>query len=125
MGIPFQWLGHLAPACWRNFRRYRADRHGGSFPSASSWVLPDCLSGITEEWSSTRCSCCRPGCAQATSRASLACTRSGPHRAVITKLDETIEAGGVMQPALPSNIPIAYLCKASRSRDIREASWKQ
>jgi flagellar biosynthesis protein FlhF len=42
---------------------------------------------------------------------------------VITKLDETLEAGGVLHAALPSNIPIAYLCNGPRvPEDIREAS---
>jgi flagellar biosynthesis GTPase FlhF len=42
---------------------------------------------------------------------------------VITKLDETLEAGGVMHAALPSDIPIAYLCSGPRvPEDIREAS---
>ena len=46
-----------------------------------------------------------------------------PTEVVITKLDETAEAGGVMHAALPSNIPIAYLCNGPRvPEDIREAS---
>ncbi|HYP91496.1 MAG TPA: hypothetical protein VEQ59_25185, partial [Polyangiaceae bacterium] len=46
-----------------------------------------------------------------------------PTEMVITKLDETLEAGGVLHAALPSNIPIAYLCNGPRvPEDIREAS---
>ena len=46
-----------------------------------------------------------------------------PTEVVITKLDETVEAGGVLHAALPSNIPIAYLCNGPRvPEDIREAS---
>ena len=46
-----------------------------------------------------------------------------PTEVVITKLDETVEAGGVLHAALPAGIPIAYLCNGPRvPEDIREAS---
>jgi flagellar biosynthesis protein FlhF len=127
MGIPFQIASDRS-----SFRRAMAeitadivlvDTAGRSTP-ASSWVLPDCLSGITEDLAK-HALLVLPAWLRASDVARVADLYEvpAPTEVVITKLDETIEAGGVMHAALPSNIPIAYLCNGPRvPEDIREAS---
>jgi len=127
MGIPFQVASDRG-----SFRRALAeitadivlvDTAGRSTP-ASNWVLPDCLAGTTEDLAK-HALLVLPAWLRASD-----VTRIGglyevpaPTEVVITKLDETLEAGGVMHAALPSNIPIAYLCNGPRvPEDIREAS---
>jgi flagellar biosynthesis protein FlhF len=127
MGIPFQVASDRS-----SFRRALAeitadivlvDTAGRSTP-ASSWVLPDCLSGMTEEMAK-HALLVLPAWLRASDVARVAGLYEvpAPTEVVITKLDETIEAGGVLHAALPSNIPIAYLCNGPRvPEDIREAS---
>jgi flagellar biosynthesis protein FlhF len=127
MGIPFQIASDRA-----SFRRALAeitadivlvDTAGRSTP-ASSWVLPDCLSGMTEEMEK-HALLVLPAWLRASdvARVSGLYEVPAPTEVVITKLDETVEAGGVLHAALPSNIPIAYLCNGPRvPEDIREAS---
>jgi flagellar biosynthesis protein FlhF len=127
MGIPFQIASDRA-----SFRRALAeitadivliDTAGRSTP-ASSWVLPDCLSGMTEDMEK-HALLVLPAWLRASdvARVSGLYEVPAPTEVVITKLDETLEAGGVLHAALPSNIPIAYLCNGPRvPEDIREAS---
>jgi flagellar biosynthesis protein FlhF len=127
MGIPFQIASDRS-----SFRRAMAeitadivlvDTAGRSTP-ASSWALPDCLSGITEDLAK-HALLVLPAWLRASdvTRVAELYQVPAPTEVVITKLDETIEAGGVMHAALPSNIPIAYLCNGPRvPEDIREAS---
>jgi flagellar biosynthesis protein FlhF len=127
MGIGFQVASDRS-----SFRRALAeitadivlvDTAGRSTP-ASSWVLPDCLSGVTEDMAK-HALLVLPAWLRASD-----VTRIGglyevpaPTEVVITKLDETVEAGGVLHAALPESIPIAYLCNGPRvPEDIREAS---
>jgi flagellar biosynthesis protein FlhF len=127
MGIPFQVASDRS-----SFRRALAeitadivlvDTAGRSTP-ASSWVLPDCLSGITEELEK-HALLVLPAWLRASdvSRIKDLYEVPAPTEVVITKLDETVEAGGVLHAALPESIPIAYLCNGPRvPEDIREAS---
>lgn len=127
MGIPFQVASDRA-----SFRRGLAeitadivlvDTAGRSTP-ASSWVLPDCLAGMTEDIA-RHALLVLPAWLRASDvlRIQGLYEVPAPTEVVITKLDETIEAGGVLHAALPSNIPIAYLCNGPRvPEDIREAS---
>lgn len=127
MGIPFQIASDRA-----SFRRALAeitadivliDTAGRSTP-ASSWVLPDCLLGMTEDMEK-HALLVLPAWLRASdvARVSGLYEVPAPTEVVITKLDETVEAGGVLHAALPSNIPIAYLCNGPRvPEDIREAS---
>ena len=127
MGIPFQVASDRG-----SFRRALAeitadivlvDTAGRSTP-ASSWVLPDCLAGLPEELTK-HALLTLPAWLRASDVSRIAGLYEVPAatEVVITKLDETIEAGGVMHAALPENIPIAYLCNGPRvPEDIREAS---
>jgi flagellar biosynthesis protein FlhF len=127
MGIPFQVASDRS-----SFRRAMAeitadivlvDTAGRSTP-ASGWVLPDCLSGMTEDMAK-HALLVLPAWLRASDvlRIRDLYEVPAPTEVVITKLDETIEAGGVLHAALPSNIPIAYLCNGPRvPEDIREAS---
>jgi flagellar biosynthesis protein FlhF len=127
MGIPFQIASDRA-----SFRRAMAeitadivlvDTAGRSTP-ASSWVLPDCLTGMTEDMAK-HALLVLPAWLRASdvARVSGLYEVPAPTEVVITKLDETVEAGGVLHAALPSNIPIAYICNGPRvPEDIREAS---
>jgi flagellar biosynthesis protein FlhF len=46
-----------------------------------------------------------------------------PTGAVVTKTDETMQHGGVVQAALSSDLPLAYICNGPRvPEDIRDAS---
>lgn len=46
-----------------------------------------------------------------------------PTELIITKLDETVQAGGVLHAALPNQTPIAYLCNGPRvPEDIQDAT---
>lgn len=127
MGIPFQVASDRA-----SFRRGLAeitadivlvDTAGRSTP-ASSWVLPDCLNGTTEDMLK-HALLVLPAWLRASDVARIGSLYEvpAPTEVVITKLDETLEAGGVLHAALPSDIPIAYLCNGPRvPEDIREAS---
>jgi flagellar biosynthesis protein FlhF len=127
MGIPFQVASDRA-----SFRRAMAeitsdivlvDTAGRSTP-ASSWVLPDCLAGMTEDMVK-HALLVLPAWLRASdvNRIGSLYEVPAPTEVVITKLDETVEAGGVLHAALPSDIPIAYLCNGPRvPEDIREAS---
>mgnify|MGYP001599978211 FL=1 len=127
MGIPFQIASDR-----NSFRRAMAemtadivlvDTAGRSTP-ASSWVLPDCLQGMTEEMEK-HALLVLPAWLRASdvARVSGLYEVPAPTEVVITKLDETVEAGGVLHAALPSNIPIAYICNGPRVPEyIREAS---
>lgn len=126
MGIPFQVASDRS-----SFRRALAemtadivlvDTAGRSTP-ATSWVLPECLNGI--EGMTKHALLTLPAWLRASDVGRIASLYEvpAPTEVVITKLDETVEAGGVMHAALPSNIPIAYLCNGPRvPEDIREAS---
>jgi flagellar biosynthesis protein FlhF len=127
MGIPFQVASDRS-----SFRRALAEISAdivlvdtaGRSTQASSWSLPDCLAGVTEDVVK-HALLVLPAWLRASD-----VTRIGelyevpaPTEVVITKLDETAEAGGVMHAALPESIPIAYLCSGPRvPEDIREAS---
>lgn len=127
MGIPFQVASDRS-----SFRRALAeisadivlvDTAGRSTP-ASSWALPDCLAGTTEDLLK-HALLVLPAWLRASDVTRVAGLYEvpAPTEVVITKLDETVEAGGVLHAALPSNIPIAYLCNGPRvPEDIREAS---
>jgi len=127
MGIPFQVASDRG-----SFRRALGEMTAdivlvdtaGRSTATSSWALPDCLSGVTEDLV-RHALLVLPAWLRAgdVSRISELYEVSAPTEVVITKLDETIEVGGVMHAALPSNIPIAYLCNGPRvPEDIREAS---
>jgi flagellar biosynthesis protein FlhF len=127
MGIPFQVASDKS-----SFRRALSEISAdivlvdtaGRSTSASSWVLPDCLSSITEDMVK-HALLVLPAWLRASdvTRISGLYEVPAPTEVVITKLDETLEAGGVMHAALPTNIPIAYLCNGPRvPEDIREAS---
>jgi flagellar biosynthesis protein FlhF len=127
MGIPFQVASDRS-----SFRRALAeitadivlvDTAGRSTP-ASSWMLPDCLSGVTEDMAK-HALLVLPAWLRASDVTRIAGLYEvpAPTEVVITKLDETVEAGGVMHAALPESIPIAYLCGGPRvPEDIREAT---
>ena len=127
MGIPFQVASDRS-----SFRRALAeitadivlvDTAGRSTPAAS-WVLPDCLNGATEEMEK-HALLVLPAWLRASDVARISSLYEvpAPTEIVITKLDETVEAGGVLHAALPESIPIAYLCNGPRvPEDIREAS---
>lgn len=127
MGIPFQ-VASDRPSFRRGLAEITADivlvdTAGRSTP-ASSWVLPDCLAGMTEDIA-RHALLVLPAWLRASDvlRIQGLYEVPAPTEVVITKLDETIEAGGVLHAALPSNIPIAYLCNGPRvPEDIREAS---
>jgi flagellar biosynthesis protein FlhF len=127
MGIPFQVASDRS-----SFRRALAEISAdivlvdtaGRSTSGSSWVLPDCLSAVTEDMAK-HALLVLPAWLRASDveRIGDLYEVPAPTEVVITKLDETIEVGGVMHAALPSNIPIAYLCNGPRvPEDIREAS---
>jgi flagellar biosynthesis protein FlhF len=127
MGIPFQVGSDRA-----SFRRALAeisadivlvDTAGRSTPT-SSWMLPDCLAGATEDMV-RHALLVLPAWLRASDVTRVASLYEvpAPTEVVVTKLDETVEAGGILHAALPSNIPIAYLCNGPRvPEDIREAS---
>lgn len=127
MGIPFQAASDRA-----SFRRALAeisadivlvDTAGRSTPT-SSWVLPECLTGLPEDIVK-HALLVLPAWLRASDVTRILSLYEAPQptEVVITKLDETIEAGGVMHAALPESIPIAYLCNGPRvPEDIREAS---
>jgi flagellar biosynthesis protein FlhF len=127
MGIPFQIASDRG-----TFRRALAelsadivlvDTAGRSTPTAS-WVLPECLA-VTGEDLIKHALLVLPAWLRASDvgRIKDLYEVPAPTEVVITKLDETVEVGGVMHAALPSNIPIAYLCNGPRvPEDIREAS---
>jgi flagellar biosynthesis protein FlhF len=127
MGIPFQVASDRV-----SFRRALAemsadivlvDTAGRSTPT-SSWVLPECLAGLPEEIAK-HALLVLPAWLRASDVTRILGLYEAPQptEVVITKLDETIEAGGVMHAALPESIPIAYLCSGPRvPEDIREAS---
>ena len=127
MGIPFQVASDRA-----SFRRALAEISAdivlvdtaGRSTAASSWVLPDCLTGVTEDMAK-HALFVLPAWLRASDVTRIADLYEvpAPTEVVITKLDETLEAGGVLHAALPSDIPIAYLCNGPRvPEDIREAS---
>ena len=104
--------------------RGRRQRRRGRSTAASSWALPECLNGAAEEMT-RHALLVLPAWLRASdvSRVVGLYEAPAPTEVVITKLDETLEAGGVLHAALPSNIPIAYLCNGPRvPEDIREAS---
>ncbi len=127
MGIAFQVASDRS-----SFRRALAeitadivlvDTAGRSTP-ASSWVLPECLNGTAEDMT-RHALLVLPAWLRASdvTRVVSLYEAPAPTEVVITKLDETLEAGGVLHAALPTNIPIAYLCNGPRvPEDIREAS---
>lgn len=127
MGIAFQIASDRS-----SFRRALAeipadivlvDTAGRSTP-ASSWTLPECLSGSAEDMA-RHALLVLPAWLRASDveRIRGLYEVPAPTEVVITKLDETVEAGGVLHAALPSSIPIAYLCNGPRvPEDIREAS---
>jgi flagellar biosynthesis protein FlhF len=99
------------------------DTAGRSTP-ATSFVLPDCLNGVAEDMT-RHALLVLPAWLRAVDVARVASLYEAPRvtEIVITKLDETLEVGGVLHAALPSDIPIAYLCNGPRvPEDIREAS---
>jgi flagellar biosynthesis protein FlhF len=127
MGIPFQIASDRG-----TFRRALAEMSAdivlvdtaGRSTAGSSWALPDCLSGVTEDMLK-HALLVLPAWLRASDvgRIGNLYEVPAPTEVVITKLDETVEAGGVLHAALPSNIPIAYLCNGPRvPEDIREAS---
>lgn len=96
----------------------------GRSTAASSWALPECLNGTADDMTK-HALLVLPAWLRASDVSRIAGLYEvpAPTEMVITKLDETVEAGGVMHAALPSNIPIAYLCNGPRvPEDIREAS---
>lgn len=127
MGIPFQVASDRS-----SFRRALAeisadivlvDTAGRSTPT-SSWVLPECLTGLPEDMVK-HALLVLPAWLRSSDVTRILSLYEAPQptEVVITKLDETIEAGGVMHAALPESIPIAYLCNGPRvPEDIREAS---
>jgi flagellar biosynthesis protein FlhF len=127
MGIPFQIASDRS-----SFRRALAeisadivlvDTAGRSTPT-SSWVLPDCLAVAGDDLAK-HALLVLPAWLRASDvgRIGELYEVPAPTEVVITKLDETVEVGGVMHAALPSNIPIAYVCNGPRvPEDIREAS---
>lgn len=127
MGIPFQVASDRS-----SFRRAMAEMTAdivlvdtaGRSTAASSWVLPDCLAGLTEDFAK-HALLTLPAWLRAADvvRVSDLYQVPAPTEVVITKLDESMEAGGVLHAALPGGIPIAYLCNGPRvPEDIREAS---
>ena len=127
MGIPFQIASDRG-----TFRRALAEISAdivlvdtaGRSTAGSGWVLPDCLSAVTEEMVK-HALLVLPAWLRASDVGRIGDLYEvpAPTEVVITKLDETVEAGGVLHAALPSNIPIAYLCNGPRvPEDIREAS---
>jgi flagellar biosynthesis protein FlhF len=127
MGIPFQIASDRG-----TFRRALAEISAdivlvdtaGRSTAGSSWVLPDCLSAMTEDMIK-HALLVLPAWLRASDVGRIGDLYEvpAPTEVVITKLDETVEAGGVLHAALPSNIPIAYLCNGPRvPEDIREAS---
>jgi flagellar biosynthesis protein FlhF len=87
-------------------------------------VLPDCLASITEEMQK-HALLVLPAWLRASDVARIGELYQvpAPTEVVITKLDETVDVGGVMHASLPASIPIAYLCNGPRvPEDIREAS---
>lgn len=127
MGIPFQVASDRS-----SFRRALAeisadivlvDTAGRSTP-ASSWMLPECLAGVGDEMTK-HALLVLPAWLRASDVTRIADLYEVPAatEVVITKLDETVEVGGVMHAALPESIPIAYLCNGPRvPEDIREAT---
>jgi flagellar biosynthesis protein FlhF len=127
MGIPFQ-----VAADRSSFRRALAEINAdivlvdtaGRSTAGSSWVLPDCLAGISEDIVQ-HALLVLPAWLRASDVGRIEQLYDVPAATelVITKLDETVEAGGVMHAALPHGLPIAYLCNGPRvPEDIREAS---
>jgi flagellar biosynthesis protein FlhF len=130
MGIPFQVASDRS-----SFRRALAEISAdivlvdtaGRSTAASSWTLPDCLAGITEDFAK-HALLTLPAWLRAADvvRVSELYQVPAPTEVVVTKLDETAEAGGVLHAALRAgspSIPIAYLCNGPRvPEDIREAS---
>jgi flagellar biosynthesis protein FlhF len=46
-----------------------------------------------------------------------------PTGAVFTKIDETLQHGGIVQAILSNDLPVAYVCNGPRvPEDIRDAS---
>jgi flagellar biosynthesis protein FlhF len=127
MGIVFQVAGDKA-----SFRRALAEISAdivlvdtaGRSTAAASWALPECLTAAPEEMVK-HALLVLPAWLRASdvSRITTLYEVPAPTEVVITKLDETLEAGGVLHAALPTDIPIAYLCHGPRvPEDIREAS---
>jgi flagellar biosynthesis protein FlhF len=130
MGIPFQ-IASDPGSFRRAFAEMTADivlvdTAGRSTPT-SSWVLPECLAGLGSRDSEIdkHALLVLPAWLRASDvgRIKDLYEVPAPTEVVITKLDETVEVGGVMHAALPLDIPIAYLCNGPRvPEDIREAS---
>ena len=127
MGIAFQVASDRS-----TFRRALAEMTAdivlvdtaGRSTAASSWALPECLNGTAEDMT-RHALLVLPAWLRVSdvSRVAGLYEAPAPTEVVITKLDETLEAGGVLHAALPTNIPIAYLCNGPRvPEDIREAS---
>jgi flagellar biosynthesis protein FlhF len=127
MGIAFQVANDR-----NSFRRAMAEMSAdivmvdtaGRSTAASTWALPDCLSGVAEEMNK-HALLVLPAWLRASDVGRIGGLYEvpAPTEVVITKLDETVEVGGVLHAALPTNIPIAYLCNGPRvPEDIREAS---
>jgi flagellar biosynthesis protein FlhF len=127
MGIPFQIASDRG-----TFRRALAEISAdivlvdtaGRSTAGTSWALPDCLSTVPEDMLK-HALLVLPAWLRASDVGRIGDLYEvpAPTEVVITKLDETVEAGGVLHAALPSNIPIAYLCNGPRvPEDIREAS---
>ncbi len=127
MGIPFQVASDRS-----SFRRALAEISAdivlvdtaGRSTSGSSWVLPDCLGAVPDDITK-HALLVLPAWLRASDvgRIEQLYDAPAPTQVVITKLDETVEVGGVMHAALPHGIPIAYLCSGPRvPEDIREAT---
>ncbi len=127
MGIPFQVANDRG-----SFRRALAEipsdlilvDTAGRSTLGSSWLLPDCFSAAPEQIVK-HALLVLPAWLRASDVARLGELYEvpAPTEVVITKLDETVEVGGVMHAALPKRVPIAYLCAGPRvPEDIQEAS---
>jgi flagellar biosynthesis protein FlhF len=127
MGIAFHVAGDR-PSFRRALAEIPADivlvDTAGRSTAATSWTLPECLTAAPEDMMH-HALLVLPAWLRATdvSRITALYEVPAPTEVVITKLDETLEAGGVLHAALPTDTPIAYLCHGPRvPEDIREAS---
>lgn len=127
MGIPFQVASDRS-----SFRRALGEitadivlvDTAGRSTASTSWMLPECLAGSAED-RALHALLVLPAWLRASDVGRIGELYQVPAATelVITKLDETVELGGVMHAALPAGLPIAYLCNGPRvPEDIREAS---
>lgn len=128
LGIPF----HVATDA-ASFARAAADMDcdlllvdtPGRTPSdpSDAWLLPECLSGVTDREIAVLAVLPAWLTARDASRVLTTYQSPAPAAVVLTKLDEASSVGGALQASTTSKLPIAFLCRGPRvPDDLEDAS---